>query len=240
MNQSALHYLPIATTILSAVFAYIIFKRAANRNNAPHLLWWGTGVALYGLGTFTESWITLLGWNPVIFKTWYIAGALFGGAPLAQGTIWFLLRPKTAKILTVLFLGLAAIASIFVIASPLNYDLVEMHLPNGDVFVWQWVRLFSPFINTYALIFLVGGAALSAFRFARVFRTSDNLIARDRFFGNALITIGALLPGLGGIASRMGETQWLYLGELVGIILIWLGFHLNVRRKDMNQKELDR
>ncbi|MCF7809039.1 MAG: hypothetical protein K9M49_03420 [Candidatus Marinimicrobia bacterium] len=235
MNQNALHYLPIFTTLLSVVFAYVILNRAKSRNNAPHLLWWGTGVILYGLGTFTESWITLLGWNPVIFKTWYIAGALFGGAPLAQGTIWFLLRPRTAKILTIIFLVFASVATVFIIASPINYEIVEKHLPNGDVFVWQWVRLFSPFINTYALIFLVGGAILSAYRFARVFRKSENLIALDRFMGNVLIAIGALLPGLGGIASRMGETQWLYLGELIGIVLIWIGFHLNIRRRDQQQ-----
>ena len=192
-------------------------------------------MVLYGLGTFTESWITLFGWNSVIFKTWYIAGALFGGAPLAQGTIWFLLHPKTAKILTIIFLGLASVATVFVIASPIDYNLVERHLPNGDVFVWQWVRLFSPFINTYALIFLVGGAILSAYRFAKAFKKSNNLIAFDRFIGNVLIATGALLPGLGGIASRLGETQWLYLGEVIGIILIWLGFHLNIRRKDAIQ-----
>jgi hypothetical protein len=232
MTQSTLHYLPILTTILSVIFANIIFKRARSKGNAPHLLWWGAGVAFYGLGTFTESWVTLLGWNPVIFKSWYIAGALFGGAPLAQGTIWFLLRQKTAKILTMVFLAYATVASLFVILSPIDYSLVDQHLPNGNVLSWQWVRLFSPIINLYALIFLVGGAILSAYRFAKAFRKTESLIARDRFMGNALIATGALLPGIGGMASRLGETQWLYLGELVGIILIWLGYYLNIRRKD--------
>ena len=123
-------------------------------------------------------------------------------------------------------------ATVAILLSPINYDLVNYHLPNGNVFVWQWVRLFSPFINTYALIFLVGGAMLSAVRFGKVAKTTESKIAFDRFLGNLAITVGALLPGLGGIASRMGQTQWLYLGEIVGIIFIWFGFHLNVRRRD--------
>lgn len=230
--MSSLHYLPIFTTIISIIFGTIVIKRALSREGAWHLWWWGVGIALYGVGTFTESWITLLGWNPTIFKSWYISGALFGGAPLAQGTIWFLLKPKTAKWLTIFFLIYSAIASIAIIMSPLNTELVNPHLPNGDVFVWQWVRLFSPLINTYALIFLLGGAFLSALRFWKAFKTTENRIARDRFLGNLSIALGALLPGLGGIASRLGQTQWLYLGEIIGILLIWVGFHLNVRHRN--------
>jgi hypothetical protein len=232
MNTSWMHYLPIFTTFISLVFATIVLKRASQRQNVWHLWWWGIGIVLYAVGTFTESWITLLGWNPIIFKSWYISGALFGGAPLAQGTIWFLLKPKAAYRLTIIFLAFASVATVAILLSPINYDLVNYHLPNGNVFVWQWVRLFSPFINTYALIFLVGGAMLSAIRFGKVAKTTESKIAFDRFLGNLAITVGALLPGFGGIASRMGQTQWLYLGEIVGIIFIWIGFHLNVRRRD--------
>lgn len=239
MSTSFLHYLPILTTIISAVFATIVIKRARQRQNAWHLWWWGIGIIMYGVGTFTESWITLLGWNPTIFKSWYIAGALFGGAPLAQGTIWFLLKQKTAQRLTIVFMVFASVATVCILLSPLNYDLVNPHLPNGDVFIWQWVRLFSPFINTYALIFLVGGAILSAFRFWKVAKTTESQIARDRFLGNVAITVGALLPGFGGIASRLGQTQWLYLSEIIGIILIWIGFHLNVRRRNDAKKRAD-
>ena len=54
---------------------------------------------------------------------------------------------------------------------------------------WSWVRLFSPFINIYAFIFLVGGAAWSAVRYAR-HRENDG----RRVWGNVLIAVGALLP----------------------------------------------
>jgi len=232
MQLSPLQYLPILTTLISLIFGILVLKRASQRKQAWHLIWWGIGILFYGVGTFTESYITLVGWNPIVFKSWYIAGALFGGAPLAQGTIWLLLQRRIAKGLTIIFLSAVVVASVSVLASPIDHTLVNPHLPNGNVFVWQWVRLFSPFVNTYALIFLVGGAALSAYRFGKVAKTTASQVARDRFLGNVLITIGALLPGFGGIASRLGQTQWLYLAELVGIILIWLGYYLNIRRRN--------
>ena len=165
-DLSLIYYLPILSTVLTVIFAWRIYQRYLRRGReGNHLLWWTYGVLTFGMGTFAESFITLLGWNPVIFKFWYIVGALLGGAPLAQGTVWLLLRPETARRLTVALVAAVVISASFVIASPLNLALVDPSLPSGRVFEWQWVRAFSPFINTYAVIFLVGGATLSAWRY---------------------------------------------------------------------------
>ncbi|MCH8328440.1 MAG: hypothetical protein IID15_07970 [Candidatus Marinimicrobia bacterium] len=242
MQLPITHYMPILTTLLSAVFAWTIYRRYILRGRSgTHLLWWTGGVIVYGLGTFAESYITLLGWNPVIFKFWYIVGALMGGAPLAQGTVWLLLKPKTARRLTIALVTAITIPAIFVMLSPLNLALVDPNLPSGKVFEWQWVRLFSPFINTYAVIFLIGGAILSASRFFKASKSDAKgaTLARDRFIGNVYIAVGAMLPGFGGIGSRMGYTEYLYIGELFGIMLIWLGYWYNVRKRDTNTAELE-
>ena len=237
-SRPFIYYFPILTTILTLVFAAQIYRRYVQRGRTGnHLLWWTIGVLTYGMGTFTESYITILGWNPVIFKVWYIAGALLGGAPLAQGTVWLLLKRQTAQRLTYALIAAVVVAAIPVIASPVNVP-AEMHLPSGRALDWQWVRFFSPFINTYAVIFLVGGAALSAVRYRRVAKVGQGdlaELAQDRFFGNVLIAIGAILPAIGGASSRAGHTQILYILELAGIILIWLGYWLNVRKRPLDE-----
>ena len=92
----------------------------------------------------------------------------------------------------------------------------------GKVLAWTWVRAFSPFINTYAFIFLAGGAAVSAVHFSR------SLVTRDRFVGNVLISIGALLPGIGGTFTRFGYTEVLYVTEFIGLVLIFRGYQLAI------------
>lgn len=228
-----LHYLPIATTAISAIFAWEVFRRYRLRGGGDHLLWWSFGIFVYGLGTFAESWITLFGWNAFIFKFWYIVGALLGGAPLAQGTVWLLLRRPTARVLTVALVTVVTIAAICVVLSPIDFDVVDPRLPSGRAFGWQWVRAFSPFINTYAVIFLIGGAIYSALRFRQAARRSSmrDSIARDRFLGNVAIAFGAILPGIGGAASRVGHTEVLYVTEIVGIVFIWIGYWFNVRKR---------
>ena len=219
-HPSAVHYIPIFTTLVALAFGVAIFRRWRERGGT-HLLWWGIGMLTYGAGTITEATTTLLGWHEPVFRAWYIAGALLGGAPLAQGTVYLILSRKTANLLSVLLVTAIVIASTAVLLSPINYDLVDPLRLSGKVFGWQWVRAFSPFINLYAAMFLIGGAAWSAARYWKEAESSRRAV------GNVLIAIGALLPGIGGTFTRFGHVEVLYVTEFVGLLLIFGGYHLN-------------
>ncbi len=221
--RGPVHFIPIVTTLIALPFAWVLFQRWRERRSGPHLLWWSAGVLLYGVGTFTEAAVTLFGWSEPLFRAWYISGALLGGAPLAQGTVYLMFSRSLANWLATLLITFIAVAACFVLLTPIDLTLVEPHRLTGRVMEWTWVRRFSPFVNSYAATFLIGGAVVSALRYRRQTGT------RHRFIGNVLIAIGALLPGIGGTATRMGYTEVLYVTELIGIVLIWMGFRWNVR-----------
>ena len=222
MAPTFVHYIPVVTTLLCVIFAREIFRRYREHPERLHLLWWSIGVVTYGMGTTTEALTTLLGWNEPVFRTWYITGALLGGAPLAQGTVYLMLKKRTAHILTAMLVAYVVIASVFVVLSPINYELVEGHRLTGRVLTWSWVRLLSPAVNLYAVVFLIGGAILSAVRYSRDPET------RHRKYANVLIAVGAILPGIGGTATRMGYVEVLYITEFVGLLLIWQGYRMSV------------
>lgn len=223
MSPALVHYVPIVTTILAVPFAAEIFRRYRQHPERLHLLWWALGIATYGVGTFTEAVTTIAGWNEPTFRAWYISGALLGGAPLAQGTVYLLLSKRTAHVLTALLVTYITIASVAVVLSPIDYAQVEAHRLTGRVLGWQWVRGFSPIVNMYAVVFLIGGAILSALRY------SANPATRHRVVANVLIALGAILPGIGGTATRMGYTEILYVTELAGLLLTWLGYRMSIR-----------
>ncbi|MHA2609501.1 MAG: hypothetical protein V2G48_02760 [bacterium JZ-2024 1] len=223
-------YIPICTTVVSSVFGCVLFKRYVQRGRAPYLGWWTSGVFIYALGTFTESLVTLFGWNPYFFRLWYISGALMGGAPLAQGSVYFHLPRRVGNILTLFLVVYLMIAITLVMLSPLELEKVEMHRLSGAVFSWRWVRWFSPPVNLYALIFLAGGAFYSAFTYLRRRNSLEG------FLGNTFIAVGALLPGIGGVFTRLGYTEVLYVMELFGILLIWAGYRLIIQWKDMQER----
>jgi hypothetical protein len=176
----------------------------------------------YAAGTITESATTLFGWQEPVFRAWYITGALLGGAPLAQGTVYLLFPRRVADRLTLALIAAVGFGAICVLLSPINPALVEPYRLSGKVLAWRWVRLISPFINLYALTFLMGGAILSAVRYARRAET------RRRAFANVFIAVGALLPGIGGTFTRLGHVEVLYVTELIGLACIAIGYRLSV------------
>lgn len=97
---------------------------------------------------------------------------------------------------------------------------MDVYRPSGAILEWQWVRLLTPFINTYAAIFLIGSAFYSAIRWSKI----EN--GKNRAIGNTLIATGALLPGIGGGMAKAGMVEALYIGEFVGIILIYAGYRI--------------
>jgi hypothetical protein len=216
------HYIPIVTTVI-ALFLALSLARRFRARGGPHLLWWTIGALTYAAGTAVEASVTVFGWQEWLFRSWYIAGALLGGAPLAQGAAYLHLPRRVADILSFVLVAVITVAAVFVLVVPLNHELVEPYRLTGRVMAWPWVRAFSPFINLYAFVFLVGGAAKSAVYFWRRRET------RARAEGNALIAIGALLPGIGGSFTRFGYTEVLYVTEFIGIILIFLGYRRATR-----------
>lgn len=218
MELGLVHYLPVVTTFVAVGFASILWRHWRQKPGTRYLMWWTIGVGLYGVGTLTEALTTVFGWSEPVFRAWYVSGALLGGAPLAQGTVYLLVPRRIADRLAVALITYIAIAAAFVVSTPIVTGAVEPHRLSGGVMEWQWVRLLSPLVNLYAVVFLIGGAVWSAWRYWR--RGG----APSRVSGNVLIAVGAILPGVGGSFARAGQVEVLYVTELIGLLLIWAGY----------------
>jgi hypothetical protein len=220
VDTSVIHYLPILSTIVAAAFTLTLYKQWKQNPSARYLMWWTIGIAMYGVGTLMESLVTVFGWSEPFFRGWYISGVLLGGAPLATGTVYLIMSKKKADRIATILVTYVAVASAFVLTTPIVNELVESNRLSGEVMAWSWVRLFSPLANLYALVFLVGGAVWSAWKYWKVGNASS------RVLGNIYIAVGALLPGIGGSFVRAGAVEVLYVTELIGLLLMWAGFRV--------------
>lgn len=212
-------YIPILTTIFAVYFVKEIYNHYL-KNPKDYLWWWTLGVLTFGVGTFLESINVLFGWNAMNLKLWYIVGAFLGGFPLAQGSVYLLFNKRFANITAWFFIAWIIVASTCVLLTPITIPEDFDYKLTGTVFTWQWVRSFSPLINIYAFIFLVGGAIYSAIKY---YRQIDKEV---RFKGNVYIAFGGLLPGIGGTFTRMGYVNVLLITEFIGLILIYIGYRI--------------
>jgi hypothetical protein len=180
-------------------------------------------MVFYGIGGFAEGYYGLLGWSPFIFRLWYLFGAILVAAWLGQGTVYLLAKRRWAHAFMII-LGLGSIyGALRVFGAELDPALMTTSLHTGSemsghAIVTPGVRSLTPFFNIYGTVTLVGGAAYSAWLFWR------KRVLLHRTIGNLLIAVGAMLPAFGGTFSRMGISGALYLSELFGAVIMFIGF----------------
>jgi hypothetical protein len=219
-------YLPLLSTIISFIFAASVLSRWRYKH-PNHLLLWGIGLIFYGLGTLSEV-ILSINFSLWVLKLWYLTGAMLTAAWLGQGTVYLLVRrKKIAHGLMILLVATSLLALFMIVSAPLapSAPLYNSAAPASEQYKDILVRnsptiILTILLNIYGTITLVGGALYSAYLFWR------KSILVQRMWGNIFIAAGALLPATGGSYLMAGLADWLYLSELLGVILMYIGFRL--------------
>ena len=159
----------------------------------------------------------------MVFRLWYLFGAILVAAWLGQGTVYLLAKRRLANILLVLLALGSLYATIRVFTAEIDPSLLTTSVHTGSelsghAIVTPGIRTLTPIFNLYGTVTLVGGALYSAWIFWR------KRVLLHRTIGNILIAAGALAPAFGGTFSRFGFSGALYWGELLGVFLMFIGF----------------
>jgi hypothetical protein len=219
--------LPFFSTVVMLVFTISVLQRYAVRRKS-HFLFWGIGLAMFGVGSFAESYFSVIGWSGAVFFGWYLFGAALNAAWIGHGSLLLLIRKRWRNALTIiLVLGSIFTTTLMLQVMPrLDSGLFDQALPISEQYQeimpaiedGATVRMTTPFFNIYGLLTLVGGALWSAWLFLR------KRVLPNRVIGNVLIAAGALSIGLASTLTRFGVGEFLYLGELVAAVLMYAGF----------------
>lgn len=219
-----MHYVSILSTLVTFAFAAAVLERYHLRRG-PHLLLWGIGLLLYGLGTLSEA-VMIFVFHPMVLKVWYMSGAMLTAAWLGQGTIHLLVRRRgvapalTAGLLLVSLLSLGLVMTAPLTSAAAVYDLNQPASSQyQDILVRSGAIIaLTILLNLYGTVALVGGAIYSAYLFWR------KRVLINRLVGNILIAAGALMPALGGSFLKAGLADWLYVSEFLGAVIMYVGF----------------
>lgn len=212
----------VITAVVSGIFAVMVLRRWWGKRR-PHLLAWGIGLSLYFIAAFMQV-ILIFVWSQPVFALWYWSGALAVAPWLGQGTIYLLVRRGSIARNVQMALLLVCIMTLpwALFLTPMdgsawrpNTDLVTLV---DDIMQEGGVRKFVPVMNIWGTIALVGGALYSAVLFRR------KQIMPNRAVGNILIATGGLFPALAGALIRLNVPELKYPAEMIGAILIFVGF----------------
>ncbi|MBI2848777.1 MAG: hypothetical protein HYX88_01420 [Chloroflexi bacterium] len=214
--------LPLSSTIISVIFALFVLDQFLERRK-PYQLVWTIGLLWYATSAFTEFYGNSQGWNETVYRFWYLIGAFFVAAYLGMGTIYLLTPRKFAHIMMALLL----LGSIYAILKVFTASVDAALLPQaGEVVTGKAlpgsVRILTPFFNIFGAGALVLGAIYSAWIFWR------RRILPHRVISNIIIAVGAFIPSITSGISRFGMTGAFFLGEMLGVLIIFVGFLISI------------
>ena len=219
-----MHYLPFLSTLVTFAFAAAVFIRYLRRRG-PHLLMWTIGLLFFGVGTLAEV-LLAFSFNGLVLKLWYLGGAMLTAAWLGQGSVHLLIsRHGVAWTLTGILAVISLLAAVLVLSAPLtsaasSYNVAQaISSQYKDILTRGGATIaLTILLNIYGTLTLVGGAIYSAIIFFR------KRVLVNRMTGNILIAVGALAPAMAGSFVKMGLVDGLYLSELIGVVLMYIGF----------------
>jgi hypothetical protein len=215
----------LLASIVTFVFAGAVLKQYVERPRAYKLVW-AAALLCYGVATVAQFTAELHGWTLFEFRLWYLSGGLLTAAYLGQGTALLLLPKRLAWTLLALLLLLSVYSLWRSFAVPLTLASVlpapgkispsATNLPAD-------LRLLAALLNIYGTLLLVGGALWSAMIYLDR-RLDRRRSAGYRALSTLLIAGGSLIVASAGTFEALGKGEFLYVAEIVGITVIFLGF----------------
>jgi TM2 domain-containing membrane protein YozV len=205
--------LPAVAAAVAFVFAGQLVRQYGRRHR-PHALAWGLALALFGVASAMVTVGVSAGWNPVVFGTYWIAGALLNVPLLGVGQL-MLLDPGRA----VLYWTLAGVFAVWAVAFTLlaSFDggvlaaaTAERAIPLGKEVLGGTTayRLVGPFNAMFLVV--VGGSLWSA--------------ARNRRPQVLLIALGISVVAGGSSAVGAGRDFLFSLLLAAGVTIMYVGF----------------
>jgi hypothetical protein len=85
--------LPTLTSVLALVFSIALFDQWRERRRGFQLIW-GFGMLFYGIAAGAEAVAGVGGWNELLYRTWYLTGAVWTAGWLGLGTAYLLGRTR--------------------------------------------------------------------------------------------------------------------------------------------------
>lgn len=216
---------PAVATLVSAAFAAQLLRQYARRKRLPQLAW-GISLAMYAAASLAVAAGISGGWDPTLYRIYYLFGALLNVPFLALGSLALLGKRVLSAfaLLVVVGAGAYAVAKVAGTAT-LASALATEQIPRGkDVWSDQTVpRLASAYSIT-------GWAVVVAVTALTSVRRAQRRPPPERVRANWLIAAGVTIVAAGSTAlTRVGRGAPFSVTLALGVIVMFLGFRLASR-----------
>jgi hypothetical protein len=212
--------LAFIATAIASLFAQATAVRWS-RTRAPHQGAWTVALAFFALASAALATGASTGWDKGTFRAFYLLGAVVNVPWLALGTVYLLWGARIGNRVRAVLLVFTGMALGVMLAAPIHGVIPVTGIPVGKDHFGVLPRALAGAASGIGAVVVFGGAAWSAFRFARSRKPGSGRLAG----GNALIALGTLVLSSGGLwQGLVGSDEAFAMTLAVGIAVIYAGF----------------
>lgn len=203
--------LPLVVGVISLAISAFLFDVFLKRRRMHHLLW-AVGMLLWSVSDFTQLYALVLGWTVAAYLAYYFCSIMLAGF-LGSGTL-YLIAPKSRVSGFYMWFNIVAAAALVValLVVPVDAAALKAAVAGANGIVGP-SRDIAALVNIPAAVTFIGGAAYS--------------FVRTRKLYALLITVGALIPAIGGSLATAAIPQLLPFTDFFGILFLGMGFYLS-------------
>ncbi len=189
-------------------------------------------MALFAVASLALWWAESTGWTMLVFRVFFLCGAVLNVAWLSLGTIYLLAGKRLGDISRTWLIALTGLATGVIATSPAKTAIVANEFPTGREVFGVFPRILAVVGSGVPALIIVMGALFSTWRVLRkkspALRSgvARHVISPRRIaVGNLLITAGTLtLSASGTLAGRFGKDRAFALTLLIGVCILFAGF----------------
>jgi hypothetical protein len=207
--------LPVASGLVAALFCALLL-RSARRRPAGQKVLWAAGFAFFAAAATCEALAQRAGWSTGLFRIYYLCGGVLTVPVLGAGSAWLHLPRRGRDAVAGALLVATVAAAVTVALAPVRGDVLAAAATGGppaNGAIGGGAAVWAVALNSLGTLLLVGGVVRS-------------LLKRQRVRASLWIGAGAVVLALSTGMSRAGDYSLMYLGELMGISMMFYGFVL--------------
>ncbi|MCA1841025.1 MAG: hypothetical protein ABR507_04845 [Actinomycetota bacterium] len=222
-----MYLFPLAAAVVALLFA-IFTSVSYFKRHKPHQLTWTIAMLMFCIASLAASIGMLQGWSPLLFRTYFLFGAIVNVPVLSLGTIYLLAPKKVGHLLAMLVAVLSVFSAGIVYTAKLKTNVLSAaagRIPRAHAVLENTPILLARYMSSTAFIVIVAGALWSAWKLSR---KRDEYLRRLAS-ANILIAVGTFVVAAGSGAAgipKLGRAGGAIFAValLIGISIMFLGF----------------
>lgn len=207
----------VLAAVAASLFSFDLWRNYA-RKPRPHIVAYAVGMTMFALATWMLVIALVWSWSPIVYRTFYLFGAVLNIPFLALGSMFLVVGKRAGHIMTILLGAFSAISITLVATTPFQSELPEHGIPH-DIFASGFgPRMFAAVGGGLGATILIVLALVSVVRFRK---TLPRVV-----WGSLLILAGTFAASAGGTNLAFGEAGWFATSLLLAAALIWAGYRV--------------